>query len=123
VVIAVEPLGDELGQESVRQMAVHALGHGVVAPLDPRIVLGAHDVAVGAGLGIGPEVGQALGVDEGEEPQAEQNPSSDGGEDESLLREGEDHRGFSLAQDAPSVNRTRHQPTALAGKVRTRGLC
>src|SRR5450759_3525239 len=35
VVVAVDSLGDELGQQRVGQVAVRALGHGVVAGLHP----------------------------------------------------------------------------------------
>ena len=48
-------------------------------------------MAVGAGLGVGGEVGEALGVDEGEEPEAKQNAQRDGGEDEHSLGKGQGH--------------------------------
>ena len=49
-----------------RQMALDA-GRGVAVPaLEPRVVLLVHDVAVHAGARIGGEIGEALGVDEGE---------------------------------------------------------
>ena len=66
VVVTVERLGHELGQKRVRQVTVGAGGDDVVARLHPRVVLGVHDVAVRACLGISREIREALGVDERE---------------------------------------------------------
>lgn len=60
-------LGDELRNESVRQMAVDAASGSVVTGLGPRIVLLVHDVAVGARLGLGRKIRKAFCIVEGEE--------------------------------------------------------
>src|SRR5215510_4730010 len=63
---AVVRLGDPLGEACVGQVALDASGHMPVPALEPRVVLRVHDVAVGARARVGGEVGEALGVDEGE---------------------------------------------------------
>ena len=62
VVVAVFGLGDVFGHEGVRQMAVDAASHSVVARLLPRIILRRHDMAVCAGFGVGAEIGQSFGI-------------------------------------------------------------
>lgn len=66
VMVAIARLGNELGQDSARQVAVDAGGGAMVACLLPAIILTAHDVAVGAGSRIAAEVRESLGVAKGE---------------------------------------------------------
>jgi hypothetical protein len=66
VVVAVFGLGDVFGHKSMRQVAIHAGCRPVVARLLPRIVLGIHNVAVGARLGIGAEIGEPFRIPERE---------------------------------------------------------
>ena len=65
----------------VRRVAIVAGGDGVMAGLQPGIVLRPHHMAVGAGLGIVREIGITLGIDEGigakAEGQAQQGGSDD----------------------------------------------
>ena len=62
-----EILGDKPG----RRVAIVAGRDRAVARLDPGIEMVLHDVAVGAGVGIVAEIGRALGIDEGETPEAD----------------------------------------------------
>src|SRR5262249_44832233 len=62
---AVLGLGQVLGDEGVRQVAVDALGRRVVARLLPSVVLALHDVAVRARGRVGAEGGQPLRVAKG----------------------------------------------------------
>src|SRR4051812_38144887 len=78
MVVAVLGLGDVLGEELVRQVAVHAFRSRVVGAAGPGVVLRVHDVAVGAGLRVGAEVAQALGVIEGERPHANKDAGQPG---------------------------------------------
>src|SRR3569832_496353 len=66
MVVAVLGLGDVLADVIVRQVAVDAGRDAMVAGFLPRVVLRVHDVAVRAGHRIAAQVGQALGVAEGE---------------------------------------------------------
>ena len=59
--------------KAVRQVAVDAGRDRVVARLLPRVVLGVHDVTVGASLRILAQVGQALGVAERRPAEADQH--------------------------------------------------
>ena len=99
MVVAIERLGHEFGDQGVGQMAVHAGRGDVMARLHPRIVFRIHDVAVGAGLGIGGEIGETLGIDEGEKAEAEQHAESDSAEDKDLPGEVH-HRELSFAVKA-----------------------
>jgi len=81
----------------VGAVAVDALGGGVVGGFGPGVVLVIHDVAVGAGFGVGGEVGEAFGVVEGEEADAEEEAEEDG-EGEGAFAEGEGHV-FWIVQD------------------------
>jgi hypothetical protein len=47
----------------VRRVTVIAGGGGVMAGLDPSVILRVHDVAIGAGAGIAGKIGVTLGVD------------------------------------------------------------
>lgn len=62
---AVFCFGQVLRNEALRQVAVHANGRGVVASLLPAVVLGLHDVAVHARLGVRLKIRKSLGVTEG----------------------------------------------------------
>src|SRR3954454_2548572 len=69
-----EPVGGlncVLPSEIVRRVAVVARGDGVMATLDPSVVVVLHDVAVGARRGIVGEVGVSPGVDESVEAEAD----------------------------------------------------
>ena len=57
MVIAVFGFGQVFCKEGVRQMAIYAPGHSVMARLLPRFVLGSHNMAIHAGRRIGAEVG------------------------------------------------------------------
>lgn len=46
----------------LRQVAVDAHSHRVVARLLPSVILGLHDMAVHAGLGIGTQIREAFGI-------------------------------------------------------------
>ena len=81
VVVAVRGLGDVLLGEMGRHVAVVAGGDGVVRAFAPGVVLVVHDVAVDAGPGIVGEVGEALGIAEGE--------AADTGHEAQQDREGE----------------------------------
>ena len=63
---AVLCLGEVLRYEGIRQVAIDAHRRGVMARLLPAVVLGLHDVAVGAGGWISLEVRKPLRVPEGE---------------------------------------------------------
>src|SRR5204863_5690355 len=89
VVPAVAGLGDELRYEGGREVAVVADGDVVVARLRPGVVLLSHDVAIGAGARVAREVGQPLGVAEGEQGQAGRNPQQ-GPDDEAAAGRGAD---------------------------------
>ena len=78
VVPAVARLGRVLREERVGQVAVDAARAGMVARLLPTVVLGAHDVAVGARLGIGAEVREPFGVTERHAPQADGRSDDEG---------------------------------------------
>jgi hypothetical protein len=52
-----------LANEVVRRVAVIAGGRGVMAGLDPAIILRVHHMAVGAGAGIVGKVGVAFSID------------------------------------------------------------
>ena len=56
--------GEVLGNEGLRQVAIHTHRNRVMASLLPAIELGLHDVAIHARRGISTEVGQSLGVAE-----------------------------------------------------------
>src|SRR4051794_16050742 len=56
-----------LAREIVWGVAIVAHGHGVMATLDPTVVVVLHDVAVGTGCGIVGEVGISPGVNKGVE--------------------------------------------------------
>jgi len=60
---AVRSLNRVLADNVVWRMAIVAGGDGVVARLDPGVILRLHDVAVGAGLRIVGEIRVAFGVD------------------------------------------------------------
>src|SRR5215472_7624376 len=60
--------------EIVRRVAVIASGSGVVAGLDPSVVLSAHRVAIGAGCGIVQKVRITSGVQEGVSSETYQSP-------------------------------------------------
>src|SRR5262249_39662281 len=82
VVIPVERLGDVLGREPGRHVAVVAGGEGVVRALAPGVVPVAHDVAVDARRRVVAQVREALGVTEGghadADHRAEKNAEQDG---------------------------------------------
>src|SRR4029078_521073 len=59
---AVRSLNRVLADNVVWRMAIVAGGDGVVARLDPGVILRLHDVAVGAGLRIVGEIRVAFGV-------------------------------------------------------------
>ena len=73
----VEGLRRVLAEEVVRRVAVVADGHGVMARLQPPVVLLVHHVAVGARGRIVRQVRAASGVDEGIEPKADEQPKHD----------------------------------------------
>jgi hypothetical protein len=76
--IAVGRFRNPFGNEGVREMAFDA---GCLCPMAaslPGIVLGAHDMAVDAGIRIRTEIGSPFGIDKGESTQAQQNASQYG---------------------------------------------
>ncbi len=70
--IAVISFGDPFGQALMRQVTAHTRREAVVAGLLPGVELRLHDMAVGASCRIRAEVGEPLGVVEGEHTQAGQ---------------------------------------------------
>lgn len=77
----VDGLGQVFADEIRRRMALIANGDVVVSRLLPRVIDIVHDVAVHARSRIVRHVGEAAGVAEGEEPEAEHQSREDG-EDE-----------------------------------------
>src|SRR5262245_25875046 len=71
-------LGQPLDQALVRQVTLDAGGGVPVAALEPGVVLLVHDVTVHAGPRIGGEIGEALGVHEGEGADAGRDAEEDG---------------------------------------------
>src|SRR5678815_1188518 len=82
---AVVGLGHPLGEPVRGKMAVDAGGGVAMAALEPAVVLLVHDVAVDARSRIGREVGEALGVAEGEGADPDRDPDE--------ASEGHDERG------------------------------
>ena len=77
MVIAIFSLGNVLGDRFVRQVAIDAAGGGVMRGFAPRVILAVHDVAIGAGFGIGGEIGEPAGIAEGEEANAQGGSQGD----------------------------------------------
>ena len=71
-------------------MAIVAGGDGTMAGIDPTIEVVLHDVAVGAGIGIVPEIGRTLGIDERVTPEARRRAEREGDHD----REHDRHLGL-----------------------------
>ncbi len=65
MVPAVFRLGDVLADKIVWEVAGDTSGSRMMAGFLPRIVLRRHNVAVDTGLGIGAEIGKALGIFKG----------------------------------------------------------
>ena len=112
VVPAILCLGDVLLRKAWRQMAIRAGRHGVVTRLLPRVILGLHDVAVGARLRVGAQVGQALGIVEGRAPNAEQHPKG---------RERDRWQDGQLQSVSPGSRATRYATEAVGVLLRGRG--
>ena len=71
VVEAVQGLGEVLGDEPGRCVAIVADGHVAMAALQPSFILLVHHMAVAAGCGIVRQIRTASGIAESEQRQAE----------------------------------------------------
>jgi hypothetical protein len=78
---AIQCFGGVLGEEAGGSMAVVADGPLAMARTEPAGMLIAHDVAVGAGIGIIGEVGTTLGITEGEQSYAEEDAARNAQQD------------------------------------------
>ena len=79
-----------LGHEPGRRMAIVARCDRAMAGLHQPSRWSVHDVAVGAGIGIVPEIGRTLGVNEGVTPESHRRSDGDGNHD----REQDRHLGL-----------------------------
>lgn len=71
-------LGEILGNEPGRGVAIVAGCDRVMAGIVPAIEMILHNVAIGAGIGIVPEVRSSLGINECVTSQTGRSPESDG---------------------------------------------
>ena len=87
---AVVGLGGPLADKVVRKVTVVACCKGVMAGLCPSIIVGLHDVAVGAGSGVVGKIGRAVSVPKCESPEPAEYPQgrdTDDGEGRDAPRE------------------------------------
>ena len=78
VMPAVLGFGEILPEETVREVAIDAIGDGMMAGFLPGIILRLHDVTVNADLGIVAHVREPLGVQERVATDAKKDASQDG---------------------------------------------
>jgi hypothetical protein len=79
-----------LRNERRRRVTIVARGDRVMAGLIPAIEMIPHDVAVGAGIGVVPEIGRTIGIDERVTPETNHRTDSAGDDD----REHDRHPGL-----------------------------